>query len=367
MSAPSSLFRRIAALAVLSLAACSSSWQSVRRSDGFMPSEIAPVRVAVLRFDDRTGGTSVFLYPFLPFIWLADVVTLQVPEGTPDALRGADVLRALLIARVRGSHLNIVDPLTVDTTLEHLGLYEKASSMDPKELGKLLGVDAVLTGELLDWSGNYYVVESRTIVEARVVLRSCTDGSELFRGEIGVSDSSGVSGGPTGYVSAAATPLAALAKGPYRDLAILWADRMGASLVGDTGAFGDGAMTEAPPAIAVAAATKAPPGGFRSGDVIDVYAVGTPGGVAWFDLGTLRVRIPMSEFARVPRTGGAGSELSGHYRGTYVVASGDRVENAPLAVTLVSPSGRARILAESGPVTIVGGGDVAATDTSRRD
>jgi putative lipoprotein DUF799 len=351
-------------LAAGGIAACRSSWNEVRRDETFEPTEAAPVRVAVLRFEDRTGGTSPFLYPFLPFIWLAGLVTLQVPEGTPDSGKGAETLRALLIARLRGSSLNLVDPATVDTTLAHRGLLERASGMDPRELGKLLGVDAILYPELLGWSGRYYVIESRTVVEASIVLRSSVDGSELFSGTVGVSDAAGVSGGPTGYIGAAATPLAALGKGPYRELAIQWAERMGSELAGEF--RGESAAgTSPPPAIAVAAITQSPRGGFQPGDLIEVLAVGTQRCRASFDIGTLRVRIPMAEFARLPRTGLPDSgEISGLYRGSYMVVEGDRVAGAPVLVTMESGGGRATIPAENGPVTIAPGAKPAGAGKS---
>ncbi len=338
-------------LGLLGTAACKSSWITARRAEGFEPTEARPVRVAVLRFEDRSGGTSLLLYPFLPVIWLASAVTLSVPEALPDPEKGADTLRALLCARLRGSTLNVIDPQAVDTRLAHGGWLPRASSMDPKELGRILGADAILFGEVTDWAGHYYGIESRTVVEAGVRLVSTLDGRELYRASIGVSDASGVSGGPTGYVSAAATPLAALGSGPYRDLAIQWSERMGRALVGG---IDDSSPAAAPAPAIIAAAVSAPRDRtLVPGDVIDVYALGTPGCHASFDLGTLRRRVFMSEVARQPRTGDVrnGSE-AGLYRGAYVLQEGDRIVGAPVVVALASSGGSATLVAQGGTISV---------------
>jgi len=352
---PTVISRWALAAAMLALAApaCRSSWKEVRKAPSFAPTEARPVRVAVLPFRDDTGGTSPLLYPFVPLIWLANALLLSVPEGMPDSEKGAQSLRALLAARLRGGAWSVVDSATVDTTLAHKGLLATAPTLDARTLGKLLGVDAVLYGTLDSWSGRYYVLESRTVVEGTVKIVSTVDGSELFRGTVGVSDAAGLSGGPTGYVSAAATPVAALGKGPYRELAIQWAELMGSQI---SGAYSDEAAAQTPaPYLSVAALAGSPKGDqeYVPGEVIEVLALGRPGCTATFDLGTLRVRIPMSEFSRFPRTSDASEgEITGMYRGAYIVSKGDRAAGAPVTVTLESAGGRATALAQGGSVTI---------------
>ncbi|HKE00990.1 MAG TPA: GNA1162 family protein, partial [Planctomycetota bacterium] len=328
------------ATAALLLGGCKSLSVDARRDPSFHPTASSPIRVAVLRFDDKTGGTSPLLYPFLPFIWLASAITLQVPEATPDPAKGAETLRALLIARLRGSALNVVDPATVDNTLGHAGLLWKESSVDARELGRLLKVDAICYGTLEGWSGRYYVVESHTVVEATVRLVSCVDGLELFRATVAVTDAAGVSGGPTGYISAAATPLAALGSGPYRRLAIDWNEAVGMELIG---AYSSDAAASAEPApyITNVAPHTPPPDGYKPGDVVEVLAIGSPGCRASFDLGTLRIHIPMVETGRSSRTGVLNpTETSGVYQGAYVVDESDHLRDAPITVTLESRSGR---------------------------
>lgn len=188
-----------AAGAVLLLASCNASWRYVKRDPMFRPTPAEPVRVAVLPFEDKSGGNSVLYYPFLPFIYLASLVTFSIPDAPPDSVKGAETLRELLIARLGGSAIRVVSSRAVLTTLHHRGLLEGSPRMDPVELGKILGVDAVLYGELLDWAGHSYVVESRTVVEARVRLVSCLDRRELLTATIGVTDRAGITGGPTGY------------------------------------------------------------------------------------------------------------------------------------------------------------------------
>jgi hypothetical protein len=289
-------------------------------------------------------------YPLLPLIWLAELLTLRAPDSTPDAGKGAETLCALTIARLRGSPIHVADPATIGTTLHHANLADCAADLDPRQLGSMLGVDAILYGSLTDWSGRYYLVESRTVVAATVCIRSCVDGSELFRAAISVSGGAGLSGGPTGYVSAVATPLAELGSGPYRRLAIEWSEELGQRL---TGAFtGEGNLVP-PPYVANVACSPAPARGYQPGDVIEVLAIGSSGCRATFDLGTLHSGIPMFESARTSRTGVPDPRApAAFYRGSYVVGAADRVQEAPVFVTLESPGGRATAASPGRSVTI---------------
>lgn len=341
------------ALPLLLCGGCATSWKEVRREPSYAPTPAAAIRVAAPPFRDETGGRSPLLYPVLPLVWIANIALLRVPEDAPPSSQGAESLRSLLVARLQGTSLGVVDPRAVDTTLHHLDLLDRAHETDPVELGRILGVDAVLLGTLRTWEPRYYGVETRTVVEAEVTLVSCADRSELLRATVGVTDGAGLSGGPTGYVSAASAPLAALGGGPYRPLSIEWSERMAAELLGSPQ---EGSLAEAP-YIAVAAVSTPPPGGFRTNDVVEVFALGAPGCRASFDLGTLRVRVPMCETARVPRTGDRQlGEISAHYRGSYAVTEADRLLDAPVVVNLESAGGRASAFAENGRVTIPGSG-----------
>ena len=355
--------KALLALPLVLAAGCAGAWKEVRRAPAFAPTEAAPVRIAVPPFRDETGGRSPLVYPLLPILWVANLALLRVPESDPDSTEGAEVLRALLVARLRGSSLNVVDPRAVDTTLHHLELLERAHDVDPVELGGRLGVDAIVLGTLRSWGPRYYVVETRTIVEAEIRILSCVDGGEIFRGAVGLSDAAGITGGPTVYVSAAATPLAALGSGPYQALAIEWSERMGAELAGGVPTR-EGAPA---PYIAVAALSSPPAEGFRAGETVEVFAIGAPGCRASFDIGTLRVRVPMCEVARIPRTGDpAAGEISAHYRGAYSLTEDDGVLDAPVFVTLEGAGGRASAVAENGPVTVARSGQSPTARPPRR-
>lgn len=332
-----------AAGAVLLLASCNASWRYVKRDPMFRPTPAEPVRVAVLPFEDKSGGNSVLYYPFLPFIYLASLVTFSIPDAPPDSVKGAETLRELLIARLGGSAIRVVSSRAVLTTLHHRGLLEGSPRMDPVELGKILGVDAVLYGELLDWAGHYYVVESRTVVEARIRLVSTLDRRELLTATIGVTDRAGVTGGPTGYIGAAATPVAALAAGPYADLAHEWADLTTKDLLLTGNATNGTGVIPVDPVPFVAAAAVAPPrNGVRylEGELLEVVALGAPGCKATFDVGGLRASVPMVETARTARPG-AEDEVSAVYQGHFYVSATDRADGAAVRVTLESSAGRA--------------------------
>jgi hypothetical protein len=348
----------VLACGVLFLASCRSSWKSVERHPSFAVDDARPMRVAALPFRNHAGGTSLLTYPFLPFIYLANLLTLSIPKAPPDSDKGAMTLRSLLVAKTAGSPICIIPTRASDTALGHLGLLDKAADMDPVELGRILSVDAILYGDLDDWSGHYYVIESRSVVEGGVRLVSCLDRRELLKIRAGVSDAAGVSGGPTGYISAAATPLAALGSGPFRDLAVKWANVVGDELGRVEGVANrePGAMAPqtSPPFIAASAASLRLRGLQQepaAGDWIEVVALGAPGCQASFDLGTLHCRVPMTEVARLARAGAEG-ETAATYRGSLKIGPEDAVESAPIIVTLRNSLGTATQVSSGPAVTL---------------
>ena len=349
MLAPARVLRFTAALAAIGLAAaaiggCQTSWKEVHRDETFKPTEARPVRVALLPFADETGGVSPFLYPVMPFIWLANLATLHLPESAPDTEKGARLLSQLLEARLRATPVNVLGPVEVESRLRADPGAPPLSSLDPKEIGERLEVDAVLTGTLTSWSTRYYVVESRTVVEANLRLVSTRDGAEWLRARIGVADGAGVAEGPLhlSWIGYALEPLSALGKGPFRDLAIEWAQSAGDAIENAPESSGP------PPTLATAQIVNAPAGGWRPGGEIVVEARGTAGCDATFDLATLHRRIPM------PRVDDAADDSGALalYRGRYVVAEGDRLVEGPVTVTLSRGGARATKLADHGPVSI---------------
>lgn len=347
----------IVAFSMMLTPACRSSWVQTERAPGFEVQDKKPMRVAVLPFEEKSGGMSPLTIPFLPFVWFANLITLSVPEGPPDPAKGAATLRTLLIAAAGDSPLRFLPTRATDTALAHRGLLESIYKMDPVDLGRILGADAILYGELLDWSGHYYIIESRTVVEARLRLVSCLDRRELLQTTIGVSDAAGVSGGPTGYISAAATPLAALGKGPYRELAVSWASTAARTLLDVTktaarpGAEAN-AATQSAPYVSAAAISQIPSNGLRTGDWIEVVAIGAQGCNATFDIGTLHTKIPLVESARVPREGGSPGETAGLYRGAFCVGSEDFVVDAPVIVHFTNNGSTVSAEAAGASVTI---------------
>lgn len=332
--------------------ACRSAWTDGGLRDRFAPDVTKPMRVAILPFEDRAGGRSVFIYPFLPFIYLANFITLSVPEEAPDSAKGATALRVLLAARLSNTALHVVPFRAADTALAHLGLLQNTNALDPVELGRVLDVDAVVHGELTDFSTRYYILESRTVVEARVRMVSCSDRRELFSAVVGVADSAGISGGPTGYVSAAATPLAALGKGPFADLSVAWSLRAGDALaVGDAPAveWAPGAPESGAPFIAAAAVGENTRFEYEPGDWIEVVAVGAPACVATLQIGSLYSGVPMTETSRVTRPG---SGFVSTYHGYFAVEEGDEVSGAPITVNFTKNGTRATAIASSEPVTL---------------
>lgn len=336
--------RRGLAPALLALAACASGVSDVSRDPAFRPSPSAPVRIAVLPFEDRTGGVSPLLYPFLPIIWLVDLVTLQLPDKPLDTGKGAETLRAMLIARLRLTSVDVVDAPTVDAALAARGWLGHAAAVPPVEMARALGVDAVLTGRLLRWSTRWFVLQSESAVTAEVRIRSGRDGEILFAATVKENDETGLTGGPSGFTSLASEPLAELGSAtPFPKLAFLWAFQVGELIAAEPESqILEMNVPGRPPEIH-AIAVSAPRDGraFAPGETMEVFAVGSPGCRAWFEIGYLRSFVPMSEFLRPRRTGNPRSrEVAGLYRGSFVVGANDRVDGAPVAVRLESPKGR---------------------------
>lgn len=288
----------------------------------------------------RAAGYRVAVMPFTISAPMDGFLTGQLaPVGELLALEGdADApMHELLPERMRGdvvawlqqSEFDVVDPWHVGTRLSHAGV-GTAFAADPahaRELARLLDVDGIVFGDVTRWNRDYWVVQSVVEVALHLELVDGGSGQRLFATDRRETIGSGVTGGPTGYVSAATEPLAGL-RGSHL-LALMRSVTRHAVTDLNGGALGNqpGPLS---PRLAVVALAKAHDGPFRAGERVDVIAVGTPDCDVRFDVGRLRTEVPMQQTAieRDPR----GDRAT--YLGHYVVAAADTADELPLFCTI---------------------------------
>lgn len=312
-------------------ASCSGQSVNVRKADdlamilerGFRVA-VLPFRVSAPREGELTGV-------------LAGLGTLLALEGVNDEApafeRAATIMRRGFAANLYGGPLHVHDIWLTDTQLGQMGLVEAAKDTSrAAEIANRLDVDGVIYGDVYAWNRSYYVLQSTQEVGLRVTLMG-RDGRELFFSERLGAEGSGITGGPTGYISVATEPLAGL-KGVTlgrlaREVArYAAADLSGTERVGELDA--SHAMGEAPSFSFFSFATSRS-GPLRAGDRVSVLAVGTAGARAWFDLGRYRRGLPLLPTAAVSSPRGERQTYVGH----YVVQEGEHAGALPVELTIL--------------------------------
>lgn len=203
----------------------------------------------------------------------------------------------------------------VDDLLEKAGLTDpvEISQKSPQELGKILGVDAIVYGEVSNFDKLFAVVYSQVAVGAKLKMCDTKSGEILWTGEHTVRlHEGGISINPVGIV---ATIIATAMN--VRDIQLLRAcDDLFRDMVKT---IPTPPLAEAlhPPVIQLLVQdTKNQPK--KAGDLIRVVIQGTPRMRAFFNIGDYKKHIDMEEQADTP----------GVYVGTYKVIPGDNVKKA---------------------------------------
>jgi len=201
----------------------------------------------------------------------------------------------------------------IDDLLARAGLSDPdaISKKTPQELGKILGVDAVVYGSISNYDKFFAVMYSQVSVGAEVKMYDTKTGNFLWSGKHTVrKHEGGISTNPVGIV--ATVVVTAL---NVRDVQLLRAnDDLFREMVKT---IPTPSMAEAmrPPVITLL--TQDTKGvAKKAGDEIKVVIQGTPKMRAYFDLGNFKTRIDMQEV-----------EPGGYY-GVYKVLPGDNVEKA---------------------------------------
>jgi ACT domain-containing protein len=212
----------------------------------------------------------------------------------------------------------------VDDLLLKAGLTDPdvIRKIPPRKLGEILGVDAVVFGEVSDFDKYFAVLYSQVAVGAEVKMYDAKTGNFLWSGKHKVrKHEGGVSTNPVGII---ATVIATALN--VRDIQLLRAnDDLFRDMV-KTIPTPSLAQAKRPPVITLLTQdTKGLPK--KAGDEIKVVIQGTPNMQASFDIGQYRKRIEMQEV-----------EPGGYY-GVYKVVPGDNIEKAIVTGFLTDDSG----------------------------
>ena len=212
-----------------------------------------------------------------------------------------------------------VDDLLTKAGLTDPDMIRKTS---PQKLGSILGVDAVISGEVSDFDKYFLVLYSQVAVGAEVKMYDTKTGNFLWSGKHKVrKHEGGISTNPIGLI---ATVIATALN--VRDIQLLRAnDDLFRDMV-KTIPAPTLAQAKRPPTIALLTQdTKGQPK--KAGDEIKVVIQGAPNMQASFDIGQYRKRIEIQEV-----------EPGGYY-GVYKVVPGDNVEKAIVTGYLTDDSG----------------------------
>lgn len=237
--------------------------------------------------------------------------------------RGSEEVRRGFYNHFSSLPFNDMQLFRVDNALRKAGYTDPLAinQMKPQELGKILGVDAVVYGEITDFDKLFLAIYSQVAVGAKIRMYDTKTGNFLWSGEHTARiHEGGISTTPLGIIATiVATSL------NMRDIQLLRAcDDLFRDMVKTipTPSIADALQ---PPTIALLTQdTKNMPK--KAGDEIKVVIQGEPKMLASFDIGDYRKQIDMKEVE------------PGWYLGVYKVVPGDNVRKAIITGRLAYPN-----------------------------
>ena len=225
---------------------------------------------------------------------------------------GFDVMRRGFYNHFSSLPFKDMELYRIDNTLRKAGLTdpEAISKMPPQELGKLLGVDAVVFGEISNFDKLFAVLYSQVSVGAEIKMYDTKTGKFLWSGKHTVrKHEGGISTNPIGII---ATIIATAMN--VRDIQLLRAnDDLFREMVKTIPVPHIAEMLQPPVITLLTQDSKGLPK--KAGDEIKVVIQGTPKMQAYFDIGDYKKNIEMQE-------------VEGGYYGVYKVVPGDNIEKA---------------------------------------
>lgn len=312
--------------AALLLAGCTGTSVEQRAAPELAALRRDGYRVAVLPFAVTAPADGFVTSSLAP---VGDVLALEGGGDEPIQARIGAMLEADVVAWLQQSDFEVADPWHVRTVLAHAGIApDQARDRDrATAIARMLDVDGLLYGDLRRWNRSYYLLQSVVDVGLDVELVDGPSRRELYRGSRNEQIGSGLTGGPTGYTSVATEPLIGLRGSTLRELTRSVARHAIADLNGgDLGSE----LGPSSPRLAWVALAREHDGPFRRGERVEVVALGSPDCDVRFDLGRLRVEVPMREAGR----DGSGATTRATYVGHYVVDAVDAAQGLPLTCTI---------------------------------
>lgn len=319
----------------------------------------------------RTAGYRIAVLPFVvtapedgflgdSLAPVGELLSFEASRELPMRDRLGKLIHDDAVAWLQHSDFQVLEPWHVLTLLDHTARLPngRVDAAQLATIARTVGADGVLHGEVRRWNRDYYVLQSVVEVAIHVELLDAASGRTLFASDRTETIGSGLTGGPTGYVSAATEPIAGLRGSTLRSLTRSVTRHAITDLNGgELGAAPDATA----PRLALVALAKDHDGPFQVGERVDVIAVGSPDCQVRFDLGALRTVVPMQQTALDDGPQGARATYLGH----YVVQASDRAEELPVTCTIQRGNARRTVAVRyryEGTVSMAGGssGDTAA-------
>jgi hypothetical protein len=226
---------------------------------------------------------------------------------------GCDIVRRGFYNHFSSLPFKDMELYKVDSLLRKAGLTdpEVINKTSPQELGKILGVDAVVIGEVSDFDKFFAVLYSQVAVGANVKMYDTKTGNFLWSGKhVARKHEGGISTNPVGLI---ATVIATAMN--VRDIQLLRAnDDLFREMVKTIPVPSIAEMLQPPEITLLTQDTKGLPK--KAGDEIKVVIQGAPKMQAYFDIGEYKKHIDMKEV-----------EPGGYY-GVYKVLPGDNIDKA---------------------------------------
>lgn len=240
-----------------------------------------------------------------------------------ESQKGSEEVRRGFYNHFSSLPFNDMQLFRVDNALRKADLNDPLAinKMTPQELGRVLGVDAVVYGEITDFDKLFLAVYSQVAVGAKVKMYDTKTGSFLWSGEHTARiHEGGISTTPLGLIATVvATSL------NMRDIQLLRAcDDLFRDMVKTIPAPSIADALQPPSIALLTQDSKNLPK--KAGDEIKVVIQGTPKMLASFSIGDYRKNVDMKELE------------PGWYYGAYKVVPGDNVRGAVIAGRLAYPN-----------------------------
>jgi hypothetical protein len=318
--------RVVAATAAVLLGACTSVDVQQHSEPQLATLRSMGYRVAVMPITVSAPDDGFFSDALAP---LGEALSLESSRELPMREQIARLVHEDVVAWLQQTEFEVVDPWHVATEASHAG-FDAERRRDPANaaaIARAVGADGIVYGDLRRWNRGYYVLQSVVDVALRLELVDVATGVTLFHTDRSEQIGSGLTGGPTGYVSAATEPIAGLRGSNLRTLTRSVSRHAVADMNG--GELGN-QPSPMSPRLSVVALAKEHEGPFRAGERVEVIAVGSPDCEVRFDLGRLRTAVPMLQTERHDE----GARARATYVGHYVVAPADDADDLPVGCTI---------------------------------